>query len=73
MHCLSCDVILTDKEQQKKYKNHEEIKNPEEKYINLCNRCLSDAHFDDDELEAYIPDDYEDQPNIFVLDKFRKD
>lgn len=73
MKCLSCDVILNDKEQVRKYKNHEEILNPEDKYIGLCNRCLSGAHFDDDGLEAYIPDDYEDEPNVFVLDDFRKE
>jgi hypothetical protein len=58
MRCLSCNVILDDKEQVRKYKNHEEIPNPEDKYLGLCNRCLGEAQFDDNELEAYIPDDF---------------
>ena len=53
MKCLSCDVILSEPEQKRKYKNHEEIKNPELKYIGLCNRCYKSAMFDDEELEAH--------------------
>lgn len=43
MKCLSCDAVMNDKEANRKYLNHEEIKNPEEKYIGLCDRCLSDS------------------------------
>jgi len=46
MHCLACDRLLTDKEASRKFINHEDIKNPEEKYIGLCSRCS----IDDDEL-----------------------
>jgi len=65
MRCLACDVILTEPEQERKYKNHEEIKNPEHKYIGLCNKCYKGAMFDD-ELESHedldliiTDDDYE--------------
>jgi ferredoxin len=56
MHCLSCNVILTDSEASLKYNNHEEISNPEDKYIGLCSRCLKDSdlntyHTDVDEFE----------------------
>ena len=53
MKCLACDVVLTDKEQERKYSNHEEIKNPEMKYIGLCNRCFTNAMFDDEVLEYH--------------------
>ena len=71
MKCLSCDVILTDKEQIRKYGNHEEIKNPEDKYIGLCTSCFSAGQFDDDILDAYIEDGFEGDPNVFVSDNFR--
>ena len=48
--------MLSDDEQKRKYKNHEEIKNPEDKYINLCNKCFKSAFFEDDELEYHEPD-----------------
>lgn len=53
MKCLSCDVILNDVEQERKYSNHEEIKNPEQKYIGLCNVCFKGAMFNDDQLEYH--------------------
>ena len=56
MKCCSCDVVLSDDEQKRKYKNHGEIKNPEDKYINLCNKCFKSAFFEDDELEYHEPD-----------------
>ena len=40
MRCLACNKELSDKEANKKYSNHEEIKNPEDKYIGLCAHCL---------------------------------
>lgn len=51
MRCLSCDKNLSDKEASRKYLNHEEISNPEDKYIGLCNGCLSDS-----ELHTYQED-----------------
>jgi hypothetical protein len=60
MKCLSCDVILDDKEQSRKYKNHFEIKNPEDRYIGLCNRCLRNGELDADELESvFVEEGYE--------------
>jgi hypothetical protein len=56
MRCLSCNTALSDKESVRKFKNHEEIKNPEDKYICLCDRCLYGAEFDDDELVNEISD-----------------
>lgn len=54
MRCLACNAELSDKEANKKYANHEEIKNPEDKYIGLCSRCLSDAESDlDTDLISY--------------------
>jgi hypothetical protein len=50
MRCLSCNVLLDEKEQKRKYKNHEEIKNPEDKYIGLCNRCIADSELEIDDL-----------------------
>lgn len=73
MKCLACDAVLTDREQLQKYRNHEEIKNPEHKYIGLCTSCFSAGQFDDEQLDAYIPEDYKDDPNIFLLNNFRKE
>lgn len=50
MRCLACNKELSDKEASKKYKNHLEIKNPEERYIGLCSGCLICAELDDEEL-----------------------
>ena len=50
MYCFSCQARLSDKESSRKFKNHEQIKNPEEKYLNLCNRCISDSDLEEDVL-----------------------
>lgn len=50
MRCLSCNCALTDKEASRKFHNHEEIKNPEDKYLNLCDGCLYTAELDEDDL-----------------------
>ena len=55
MKCCSCDVVLSDDEQKRKYKNHEEIKNPEDRYVGLCNRCFKNAFFENEELEYHEP------------------
>jgi hypothetical protein len=55
MRCLACNVELTDKEANKKYLNHEEIKNPEDKYIGLCSHCLCDS---DGELDLELINSY---------------
>lgn len=55
MKCLACDVILTDEEANRKFSNCEEIPNPEDRYINLCNRCLGVGSEDSlEDLEAVI-------------------
>jgi formate-dependent nitrite reductase cytochrome c552 subunit len=56
MRCLACNVELTDNEAKRKFANHEEIKNPEDKYICLCNNCLSD---DDDFVTELVGGVYE--------------
>jgi hypothetical protein len=50
MRCLSCNKALSDKEANRKFKNHEEIKNPEDKYMGLCDCCLGGAELDDEDL-----------------------
>ena len=60
MKCLACQNILTDVEQKRKYSNHEDIKDPEARYIGLCNKCFRTA-FHEDELEL---DD-----NTMIMDK----
>jgi hypothetical protein len=54
MRCLACNCALSDKEANRKFKNHEEIKNPEQKYIDLCDGCLYGAELDDDSLTNEI-------------------
>lgn len=56
MRCLACNKELSDKEANKKYANHEEIKNPEDKYIGLCSHCLRDEH--DDTFSETLVNDY---------------
>ena len=41
MHCLACDTMLSDMEANRKYSSWREIKNPEERYIGLCNDCIN--------------------------------
>lgn len=54
MRCLSCNIALTDKEASRKFKNHEEIKNPEDKYIGLCSHCLGTTDIDELELSQEL-------------------
>lgn len=56
MRCLACNKELSDKEANKKYVNHEEIKNPEDKYIGLCAHCLSS---DEDLADTLVNVNYE--------------
>lgn len=71
MRCSSCDKNLTDREASRKYLHWQEIPNPEERYINLCDHCIqhtglsyeediraSDEEFQDEE---YVPEDDETQ------------
>lgn len=53
MHCRSCNKILTDEEASLKYDGWEEIKNPEERYIELCNKCIRAS-----DLAHYVTDEY---------------
>lgn len=49
MKCLSCDVILTDREATRKYPHIDE-------YIDLCNNCFVDAGLswnDKEDMEVY--------------------
>lgn len=64
MKCLSCDKILSDKEAGRKYSMWREIKNPEARYIGLCDPCLKES--DVDYIEDPLQDDsqYEDEPYI---------
>lgn len=59
MRCLACNVELTDNEANRKYVNHHEIKNPEDKYIGLCSNCMSDDEDFADELINPYGGDYE--------------
>ena len=51
MKCLACNTTLNDNEASRKFANHAEIVNPEDKYILLCSNCLSD---DEDYAEELI-------------------
>lgn len=54
IHCKACNRILNDEEASIKWHNHEEIKNPEDRYINLCTKCLRSS-----DLTEYADSDYE--------------
>lgn len=43
MHCLACDCLMSDREASRKYSSWREIKNPEERYIGLCDGCIQDT------------------------------
>ena len=65
MRCLSCNCNLSDREANRKYENWEEIKNPESRYIGLCNDCLMDTDLifvENDQLSGEIPE--EDSPQL---------
>lgn len=57
MRCLSCSCELSDEEAALKYENSECIKNPEDRYIGLCKKCIKNT-----DLEHYIAEtsDYSD-------------
>lgn len=43
MRCLACNVILSDREASRKFINHAAISNPEDRYIDLCDNCITDT------------------------------
>lgn len=43
MKCLSCDLILSDRESSRKYTNWRELPEGEGRYIMLCDRCVRDT------------------------------
>lgn len=51
MYCFSCSKRLSDKEAAIKFEHHEEIKNPEDRYVNLCTSCLRES-----DLAIYAPE-----------------
>lgn len=71
MHCLACNVILDDKEQLRKYKNHQTILNPEDRYINLCTHCIQDGQIEVDGVEPYVHTMETMNDNVFILHKFK--
>jgi hypothetical protein len=40
MRCRACNEAMSDQEAARKYPEPERIKNPEDRYIGLCNPCL---------------------------------
>lgn len=54
MRCLACNVELNEFEQRRKFKNHAEIQNPEDKFIGLCDGCFFSGDLDEIDIE-YIP------------------
>jgi hypothetical protein len=46
MRCLSCNANMSDREANRKYLNWREIKNPEARYIGLCDICLDASDMD---------------------------
>lgn len=74
MRCLSCNCALSDREANRKFNNWEEIKNPESRYIMLCDDCMLDTDLtfiENPELDdSENADDYEQldfQPDIIQL------
>jgi len=43
MHCKACDILLSDREANRKFSNHKEIADPEQRYIMLCDHCIEDT------------------------------
>ncbi len=40
MRCLACNENLSDREANRKYPDAHKIKNPEDRYIMLCDPCI---------------------------------
>lgn len=59
MRCLACNVLLTKEEQQRKFKDSSSIKNPEHRYVGLCNSCLGVGTSDDlsDDFDFVVDED----------------
>jgi hypothetical protein len=62
MRCLACDCNLSDREANRKYENWQEIKNPESRYIMLCDDCIVDTDLTFYEDSTLSNDNYEDVP-----------
>ncbi len=60
MRCLSCNCNLSDREANRKYENWQEIKNPESRYIGLCDDCILDTDLMFEEDPNLSNDDFED-------------
>lgn len=41
--CRSCNKNLSDREATRKYANWEDIANPNDRYIELCNSCIGET------------------------------
>jgi hypothetical protein len=57
LRCLSCNAELNAFEQRRKYKEHLEIVNPEERYIGLCDGCFFGGELHDLEIEQTFLED----------------
>lgn len=68
MRCLSCNCNLSDREANRKYDDWEQIKNPESRYIMLCDDCILDTDLLYEEDPNLSNDDLEDTEPIEVWD-----
>lgn len=60
MRCLSCNCNLSDREANRKYDDWENIKNPESRYIMLCDDCILDTDLAFQEDPRLSDEDFED-------------
>jgi hypothetical protein len=69
MRCLACDCRLSDREANRKYTNYQEIKNPEARYIMLCDDCILDTDLNYIEMQS-LPEveSFDSEPEIFFMD-----
>lgn len=71
MRCLSCDCNLSDREANRKYDNWQEIKNPESRYIMLCDDCMLDTDLAFVDNPNLSDEDYE-SDNEFSLEEIEE-
>ena len=71
--CLSCNRILSSRESTRKYRNYEQIANPEHRYIGLCNSCYRDVEIDSVENTSLPDNDAEDELDWTSVDDVQDD
>lgn len=73
--CLACNCTLSSRELTRKYRGWEHIKNPEDRYIGLCGKCLNESgiHSYDENTTLSNNDSPSNDTSEYIIDEFEED